>query len=155
MATNGAVVRAVRHRDAAAMRGAIVRFFRIRRLHIVRVRATTPRGRLVSDVGGPFVLAPASRAVRDRAGRVLGHVTLSVQDDAGFIKLMRRFTGAGIVLRTRTGVVPASSSASGAAVPARGAPAARVRDPARFGFTTRAFPAARLSVELLVSPTGS
>jgi hypothetical protein len=127
-------VRAVRRRDGAALRTAIVRFFEIKRLHIVRVRATTASGRLVGDVGGPYVLAPASRAIRDRRGRLLGRVTLSVQDDAGFIKLMRRFTGAGVVLRTPAGIVPGSTRAP------HGTP---------FTFTTRAFPAQRLAVTVV------
>ena len=152
VATDPAVVRAIRDGDAAAMRAATIRFFRIPSLHIVRVRATTARGRLVNDTGGPFVLAPASRAVRGRGGRVLGRVTLSVQDDAGFIKLMQRFTGAGVVLRTRSGIVPGSSAADGHT--ARGTVTAGGRRSATFGFTTTPFPGGRLSVALLVPPAG-
>jgi hypothetical protein len=118
-------VSAVRRRGDAALRTAIVRFFRARQLHIVRVRATAR------------VLAPASRTIRDPRGRIVGRVTLSVQDDAGFIKLMRRFTGADVVLRTPSGVVPGSS------------PAPR---PGEFtaAFTTRAFPAGPLHVSVAV-----
>jgi hypothetical protein len=154
VASDPAVAHAVRHRDGAAMRAAIVRFFRVRSLHIVRVRATSARGRLVNDVGGPFVLAPASRAVRGRGGRVLGHVTLSVQDDAGYIKLMRRFTGAGVVLRARSGVVPGSSPAPHG-LPARGTVVAEGLRSATFRFTTTAFPGGRLSVALLVPLTAT
>jgi hypothetical protein len=134
-------VSAVRRRDAAALRAAIVRFFRMKQLHIVRVRATTPGGRLVGDVGGPYVLAPASRAIRDRRGRMIGRLTLSVQDDAGFIKLMRRFTGAGVVLRTASAVVPGSSPP-------------RTPHAATFAFTTRAFPHGPLHVSVLVPRAG-
>jgi hypothetical protein len=146
VARDPAFVRAVRRRDATGLRAAIVRVFRIRRLHIVRVRATTAQGRLVGDVGGPYVLAPASRTIRGARGRVLGRVTLSVQDDAGYIKLMRRFTGAGVVLRTATGIVPGSATAP-AATRASGARFAT------FAFRTRAFPAGRLDVTLLVPLT--
>jgi hypothetical protein len=153
VARDPAFVRAVRRRDAKALRTAIVGFFRQRQLHIVRVRATTPGGRLVNDVGGPFVLAPASRTIRDH-GRTIGRVTLSVQDDTGFIKLMRRFTGAGAVLRLRGRVVPGSST---------GPPSMRSRttvatDGERFAttaFTTRAFPTGPLRVALLVPMTGT
>jgi hypothetical protein len=133
--------RAVRTRDAAALRAAIVRFFAVKRLHIVRVRAVTASGRLVGDVGGPYVLAPASRPIRER-GRIVGRVMLSIQDDAGFVKLMRRFTGAAVVLRAGGRVLPVSAR------PPRGGSVARS------AFTTRAFPAGRLRVALLV-PLGA
>jgi hypothetical protein len=144
-------VRAVRRRDPAELRAAIIHFFHIKPLHIVRVRATTPNGRLIGDVGGPFVLAPVSRTISS-GGRNLGRVTLSVQDDAGYIKLMRRFTGAGVVLRTGDGVVPGSSAAP-AAIPARGRTAVGGRSYATYAFTTRAFPSRHLRVALLVPVT--
>jgi hypothetical protein len=145
-------VRAVRRHDPAALRTAIVRFFRMRSLHIVRVRATTPGGRPIGDVGGPYVIAPASRTIRDARGRAVGRATLSVQDDAGYIKLMRRFAGAGVVLRTADGVVPGSARAP-SAIPARGIVAIDGTRYATFAFTTRAFPARRLEVALLVPVT--
>jgi hypothetical protein len=153
VARDRAFVGAVRRRDAAALRAAIVRFFRIKRLHIVRVRATTATGRLVGDVGGPYVIAPASRAIRAADGRLLGHVMLSVQDDAGYIKLIGRFTGAGVVLRMASRVVPGSSPAP-EAIPARGTIVERGRREATYAFTTRAFPARRLHVALLVPFSG-
>ena len=152
VARDPAFVRAIRRRDRAALRAAIVRLFRIRRLHIVRVRATTAGGRLVGDVGGPYVLAPASRAIRGRGGRAIGRVTLSVQDDTGFIKLMRRFTGAGVLLRTRAGIVPGSSPAPPSAR-ARVVVAADGRRFAVAAFTARAFPAGPLRVAVLVPTT--
>jgi hypothetical protein len=108
VATDGGFRRAVRDRDPVALRAAIVRFFGQPTLHIVRVRATDASGALIGDVGGPYVLAPASRDVLAADGTRLGRVTLSVQDDAGYIKLMHRFTGADVVLRTPAGIVPGS-----------------------------------------------
>jgi hypothetical protein len=102
---------AVAARDPVALRAAIVRFFRTRSLHVVRIRATTPSGALIGDVGGPFVLSPVSGPVRSRAGALLGHVTHSVQDDTGYIKLMHRFTGAAVVLRAGATRVPGSAPA--------------------------------------------
>jgi hypothetical protein len=127
---------AVAQDDPAALRRAIIRFFRTRWLHVVRIRATTASGRLVGDVGGPFVLAPASGAVRTPGGRLLGHVTLSLQDDTGFIKLVRRFTGAGVVLRTAGGVVPGSTPAPTGSV---------------FAFEATAFPSGPLHVTLHIA----
>jgi hypothetical protein len=128
-------VAAVAHDDPVALRAAIVRFFRTRFLHVVRIRATTADGRLVGDVGGPFVLAPASTSVSEPNGRVVGRVTLSVQDDTGYMKLVRRFTGTGVVMSTAAGEVPGSSPA---ATP-------------QFSFAATAFPHGPLNVAL-VSP---
>jgi hypothetical protein len=133
VATDPRFVAAVAHDDPVALRAAIVRFFRTPSLHVVRIRATTADGRLVGDVGGPFVLAPATTAVTDH-GRVVGHVTLSVQDDTGYMKLIQRFTGAGVVMRNATGVVPGSALAT-TATPA-------------FSFTATAFPQGDLRVAL-------
>jgi hypothetical protein len=132
-------VTAVAHDDPVALRAAIVRFFRTRFLHVVRVRATPADGRLVGDVGGPYVLAPASSSVREPDGRLVGTVTLSVQDDTGYIKLIRRFTGLGVLMRTPAGAVPGSS-------PACAAPDYR--------FVATAFPSGPLDVAL-VSPASA
>jgi hypothetical protein len=152
VARDPAFVRAVQARDPKALRTQIVHFFRIPSLHIVRVRATTAAGHVVGDVGGPDVIAPASRTIRGAHGQVVGRVTLSVQDDTGYIKLMRRFAGAGAVLRTSAGVVPGSASAP-SRIPARGTIVARGAGYAAFAFTTQAFPARRLDVALLVPLT--
>ena len=99
--------------------------------HVVRIRATDAHGRLVNDVGGPFVLAPASAPV-ELHGRRVGTATLSIQDDTGYIKLMRRFTGAGVALYTAGGAVPGST-------PLRGEV---------FSFTATAFPSGPLRISL-------
>jgi hypothetical protein len=129
--------RAVARRDPVALRAAIVRFFRDRTLHVVRIRATTPSGALIGDVGGPYVLAPASRTLRDAGGRTIGRVTLSIQDDAGYVKLLHRFAGVGVALRTPAGVVP------GGRVAVRGTPV---------HYTVGAFPSGPLAVTLSVPP---
>lgn len=100
---------AVAHRDPVALRAAIVRFFRTRSLHVVRIRATDGRGRLIGDVGGPWVLSPIRGAVDDGQGHRLGRVTLSVQDDSGYVKLLHRFTGAAVQLRAGHRIVPDSN----------------------------------------------
>jgi hypothetical protein len=132
--------RAVAAGDAAATRAAIVGFFRDH-IHLVRVRVERA-GRLLVDVGGPYVLSPAGGAVRDRAGRVAGRFELAVQDDSGFVKLVRRFTGAGVSLSTAAGHVPVSPPLL-----------ADARYPSA-SFTATAFPAGALRV-LLAVPAGS
>jgi hypothetical protein len=151
VATDARFERAVADDDPVALRAAIIRFFRTRSLHVVRIRATTADGRLVGDVGGPFVLCPASRVVRDAHGLAVGTVTLSVQDDTGYIKLMRRFTGAAVVLRTPTGTVPGSTFTPGPpAIPPRGTVAWAGRTFDTYTFTTGAFPSGPLQVALLL-----
>jgi hypothetical protein len=127
--------------DPAALRAAIVRFLQDPSLHVVRIRAVTADGKLVNDVGGPYVLAPASAPVRSN-GRVIGRVTLSIQDDTGYIKLMRRFTGADVLLRTPAGPVPGSTLSPG-------------RTNQAFSFTAQAFPSGPLRISLLSPPVGA
>jgi hypothetical protein len=131
-------IRAVATDDPAALRAAIVGFFQDPSLHVVRIRAVTADGTLVNDVGGPYVLAPASAPVRSN-GRVIGRVTLSIQDDTGYIKLMRRFTGADVLLRTPAGPVPGSTLSSG-------------RNNHAFSFAAHAFPSGPLRISLLTEP---
>ncbi len=135
--------------DAAVRQG----FFHARRYHIVRVRVQ--RGQhFVVDVGGPFVLAPASTTLRGPGGRVDGRVTLSIQDDTGYIKLLHRFTGGEVVLRERGVPVPGSTlSPAPAHIPRRGTITYRGRRYDAFSFTGRAFPSGPLRISLLV-PVG-
>ncbi len=151
VATDARFARAVADDDPVALRAAIIRFFRTRSLHVVRIRATTTNGQLVGDVGGPYVLGPASRTIRDPNGHPIGTVTLSVQDDTGYIKLMHRFTGAAVVLRTATQTVPGSTFMPGpSTIPPRGSVAWNGRTYATYAFTADAFPSGPLTVALLL-----
>jgi hypothetical protein len=137
--------------DPSGLRTAIVRFFRTRSLHVVRVRATTAAGRLVNDVGGPDVLAPASQELYGQRRARIGRVTVSVQDDTGYIKLMHRFTGAEVLLRRPAGQVAGSSLVPGpATVPARGTVTYQGRTYEAFSFPARAFPSGPLTISLLL-----
>ena len=142
--------RAVAAGDPAAVRAAIVGLFRDHRFHIVRVRAW--RGtRLINDVGGPYVLSPATGTISGPRGGVAGRFMLSVQDDTGFIKLVHRFTGAEVILHTSTGTVPGSTLTPGPAfVPGLHTVSYGGRAYRSYGFTGTAFPSGKLEVTLLV-----
>jgi hypothetical protein len=60
--------------------------------HIVRLRVLDPKGKLLGDFGGPYVIAPVTGALRS-GGRVIGSYVMSVQDDVGFTKLETRAVG--------------------------------------------------------------
>jgi hypothetical protein len=72
-------------------------------------------GRKLTDVGGAFVVAPATLPLR---GDVL---EASMQDVVGYVKLVHRLTGVQIVVRGAPGHVEASlAAAADAALPASG-----------------------------------
>ncbi len=108
---------AVAAHDATASALAIVGFFG-EHIHVVRVRVTT-NGRLLEDLGGPYVLAPVRGAVRS-GGRVVGQFEMAIQDDAGYLRLAHLFTGAEILMRTGARQVMGTLSPGPANVPARG-----------------------------------
>lgn len=144
-ASTPAFRRAIASGSAAAVRAAIIGFFRDSRFHIVRVRAWKG-SRLVTDVGGPYVLSPAAATIPG-----VGRFMLSVQDDTGFIKLMHRFTGAEVVLHAGARTVPGSNLFPGPTyAPGLSSVTYRGRPYRAFGFTAPAFPAGRLRVSLLV-----
>ncbi len=60
--------------------------------HIVRLRVTDLHGRLLADVGGPYVTAPVNGTISS-GGRAVGRFVMSVQDDYGVVKLEWRFVG--------------------------------------------------------------
>ncbi len=148
-AQNTAFREAIAAGNPAAVRAAIIGFFRNSHFHIVRVR-TWKGGRLINDVGGPYVLSPASSPIRSPAGKVIGRFMLAVQDDTGYIKLVHLFTGADVVLQTIAGTVPGSNLTPGprfAAGPSTTTYNGRTyRD---FGLAGIAFPSGTLKVSLL------
>lgn len=141
---------AVAQRDPAALRAAIVRFFQDPRLHVVRIRAVTPSGRLINDVGGPYVVSPTSKAVVSPSGHALGRVTLSIQDDAGYVKLLHGFTGAQVVLRTPAGPVPSSTIRTTVPLPSSGTATIAGRTYAVGSLTGTVFPTGPLRIWVLV-----
>ncbi len=92
---------AVAMRDTKAIRAAIVGLFGAH-IHVVRVRAyaVEPSGaqRFLYDLGGPYVLAPVHGTVHS-TGKLVGRFSFAIQDDAGYLRLARLFTGAEVLMR--------------------------------------------------------
>jgi hypothetical protein len=92
---------AVAMRDTKAIRAAVVGLFGAH-IHVVRVRAyaVEPSGaeRFLYDLGGPYVLAPVHGIVRS-GGKLVGRFSFAIQDDAGYLRLARLFTGADVLIR--------------------------------------------------------
>jgi hypothetical protein len=154
VARDPAFRRATAANDRRAIRAAIVDdFFRDHAYHIVRVRVTRGAA-LIYDLGGPYVLQPATGTVRSPDGRTAARFALAVQDDTGYIKLMHRFTGADVQLVSPLGPVPGSTLEPGpAAVPDHGTVAYRGRRYIADSFGATAFPAGTLRISLLVPAT--
>jgi hypothetical protein len=143
---------AVADRDVRAIRAAIVSFFAAH-IHVVRVRvyAVQPSGaqRFLYDLGGPYVLAPVHGVVRS-AGKLVGRFSMAIQDDAGYVKLARRFTGADVLMRRGTTQVMGTLDPGPAHVPDRGPVEYAGRRYAAYSFSGEAFPSGPLRISLLV-----
>jgi hypothetical protein len=118
--------------------------------HIVRLRVS--RGsQLLDDEGGPYILAPITGRLRLH-GKEVGHFVFSVQDDLGYVKLVTRFIGAPLILRTDSGNVPIEGllTPGPADVPDHGPVEYRGASYEAYSFKAAAYPSGRLRVSLLL-----
>jgi hypothetical protein len=150
---------AVAARDTQAIRAAIVGLFAAH-IHVVRVRvyASEPSGaqRLLYDLGGPYVLAPVHGVVRS-GGKLVGRFSFAIQDDAGYMKLAQRFTGADVLMRVGPRgekQVIGTLDPGPAHVPDRGAVSYRGASFAAYSFSGVAFPSGPLRISLLYRTAG-
>ncbi|HUA75278.1 MAG TPA: hypothetical protein VL988_11020 [Solirubrobacteraceae bacterium] len=123
--------------------------------HIVRLRVS--RGsELLYDEGGPYILAPIEGRLRLH-GKEVGHFVFSVQDDLGYVKLVSRFIGAPLILRTDTGQVPVEGLLSPGpdTVPDHGPVSYRGQEYEAYSFKAAAYPSGRLRVSLLLGVSQS
>ncbi len=90
---NKALLEAVARREPAATELAIKALLNH---HIVRLRVSAG-GQLLSDVGGPYVLAPVAAPLR-LDGHRIGSFVLSIQDDEGYLRLSRRLAGLDVLM---------------------------------------------------------
>jgi hypothetical protein len=149
---NKALLEAVAHREPQATRQAIRALLHE---HIVRLRVSAG-GRLLSDVGGPYVLAPVSATLRLH-GRTIGNLVLSIQDDEGYLRLTRRLAGLDVLMYmnpahpqlVKDSLGPAPGPAL-EAVPASGAFFYEGRAFRVFTVNAEAFPSGGLTIRVLV-----
>ena len=139
------LIRAVLARDASATRVAIEALLN---QHIVRMRVSAG-GRLLSDVGGPYVLAPVS-AVRRSGGPTIGRFTLSIQDDEGYLRLTRRLAGVYVLMYMGPSLVKNSLGPSPGSPPEKGRYEYRGRTYRTVTLRTEAFPSGPLRIVVLV-----
>src|SRR6185437_6334930 len=150
----GPLLSAVQSGDHAAIQTAVHHLV-YSHTHIVRLRVS--RGsELLFDEGGPYILAPIAGRLRLH-GKEVGHFVFSVQDDLGYIKLVTRFIGAPLVLRTDAGQVPLEGllSPGPASIPDHGPVSYRGASYEAYSFNVEAYPSGRLRVSLLLPISAS
>ena len=150
VASDTALLRAVSRGDPLATRQAVVGLLN---KHIVRLRVSTA-GRTLSDVGGPFVLAPVPGSLR-LGGRTIGNFVLSIQDDEGYLRLAKRLAGLPVLMYMDGRLVLNSLGAAPGAVPANARFRYRGRSFRTFTFTAKAFPDGPLRITVLIPIPGS
>jgi hypothetical protein len=117
--------------------------------HAVGVRVTRG-GRTLIDVSLRFVVAGRVRALRDRSGRYLGRIEISIQDVIGFVRLIHRLTGAQAVVEGSTGeTMTTFTAAADLPLPARGPAIVAGRQYTVSSFTERGFAGEPLHVFVL------
>jgi hypothetical protein len=137
--------RAVARGDPVATRTAIDNLLTE---HIVRLRVSTA-GQLLADVGGPYVLAPV-RATLRRGGSRIADFVLSIQDDEGYLRLLRRLANIDVLMYMGPRLVKNSLGPSPGSVPAGGLFRYRGRTFNVFTVHARSFPAGPLEIRALI-----
>jgi hypothetical protein len=140
-----ALLHAVAARDPAATKAAVEALLTE---HIVRLRVKAG-GSLLTDVGGPFVLAPVSAPLRLQ-GRTIGSVVLSIQDDEGYLRLTKRLAGLRVLMYMNSQLVKNSLGPSPGTVPASGSYEYRGHSFRVFTVNARAFPSGPLTIRVLI-----
>lgn len=120
--------------------------------HIVRLRVLGGAGRVLADVGGPYVIAPVSGVLRAAGGAAVGSFLMSVQDDVGVTKLETGIVGDPIGIYVKGKLVAASDGRLPAQLPS--GPTVQLKH-ARYlavSETYDAFPTGTLQALLLLAP---
>jgi hypothetical protein len=142
---NGPLLAAVARRDGAGTREAIETLLH---QHIVRLRVSAG-GRLLSDVGGPYVLAPVTAPLR-RGGRTIGSFTMSIQDDEGYKRLANRLAGLDVLMYMNGKLVKSTLGASPGTIPTTGPVRYAGKSFRAYTFLAEAFPSGPLRITVLI-----
>ncbi|MGO9248616.1 MAG: hypothetical protein ACLP7W_08475 [Solirubrobacteraceae bacterium] len=145
---NQPLLQAVAAREPEATRLAIDRLLNE---HIVRIRVTVG-GQLLSDVGGPHVLAPVRAPLRAGA-KTIGNVVISIQDDLGYLLLAQRLAGLKVVMYSDPAhpqVVMSSFQVAPTRMPAEGPFRYQGHDYRVFTLHAEAFPSGPLRISVLI-----
>jgi hypothetical protein len=140
-----ALLEAVAQRDPVATRLAVDRLLHE---HVVRLRVSAGAS-LLADVGGPYVLAPVRAPLR-LAGRRIGSIVLSIQDDEGYKRLTGRLAGLDVLMYMGSRLVMNSVGPSPPPAPTSGSYSYRGRSFSVFTLHARAFPSGPLRIAVLI-----
>ncbi|MFI4991951.1 MAG: hypothetical protein ACHQHO_13705 [Solirubrobacterales bacterium] len=143
--SNQALLMAVAQHDPKATRAAIEALLH---QHIVRLRVSAG-GRLLADVGGPYVLAPVTAPLR-HGGRTIGSFELSIQDDEGYKRLANRLAGLDVLMYMGAKLVKSTVGNPSAPVPASGPVSLHGRSYRAYTFKGEAFPSGPLRITVLI-----
>jgi hypothetical protein len=136
-----ALLQAVARREPGATRAAIESLLN---QHIVRLRVSAG-GQLLSDVGGPFVLAPVTAPLR-LGGHKIGSFVLSIQDDEGYLRLARRLVGLRVLMYMGPRIVKNSLGPVPRSVPTTGSVTVGGQTYRVFTVHAKAFPSGPLRI---------
>jgi len=143
---DGALLAAVARRDPAAAKAAVEALLN---QHIVRLRVYTTGGHLLTDVGGPYVLAPVGAPLR-LGGRTIGSFVLSIQDDEGYLRLTKRLVGLRVLMYMNSQLVKNSLGPEPGTVPDSGPFQYRGSNYRVYTLHVKAFPEGPLTIHVLI-----
>lgn len=92
--TDRPLLEAVAEREPLAVRAAVAALLHH---HLVRLRVLDKSGHLLTDDGGPFVLAPVTAKLKLH-GKTIGSIVVSIQDDEGYLRLTHRLAGLDVLM---------------------------------------------------------
>jgi hypothetical protein len=142
------LLQAVARRDPLATKAAIEGLLT---QHIVRMRVIAG-GKVLADVGGPFVLAPVRASLR-LGSQTIGSFVLSLQDDEGYLRLARRLVGLRVLMYMNPAhpqLVKNSLGGDPGAVPASGSYEHLGQRYRVFTLDAKAFPSGPLTIRVLI-----